>query len=144
MKIFPEKEEIRKIAETGRYDIAPVRMEILSDICTPIQALAILKKISHHAFILESAAEKEKWGRYTFLGYDPVMEITCEKDSMKVGDREINKILTISWSQHSVYAHQGLFLFGMSFITSLNIFTSSIILKSNIPRQTKSPPPSKP
>ncbi len=90
MKIFPEKEEIRKIAETGRYDIAPVRMEILSDICTPIQALAILKKISHHAFILESAAEKEKWGRYTFLGYDPVMEITCEKDSMKVGDREIN------------------------------------------------------
>ncbi len=36
--------------------------------------------------MLESVAENEKWGRYTFLGYDPRLEITCTRGTMKVGD----------------------------------------------------------
>ena len=75
MKVSPDFEEVRRIAESGRYNVLPVSCEILSDILTPIEAVRILKNISSHCFMLESAEEKEKWGRYTFLGFDPKMEI---------------------------------------------------------------------
>ncbi|MCQ2406854.1 MAG: anthranilate synthase component I family protein, partial [Oscillospiraceae bacterium] len=42
-----------------------------------IETMKILKNVSSHCYMLESAAADEKWGRYTFLGFDPIMEITC-------------------------------------------------------------------
>ncbi len=90
MKVSPDFEEVRRIAESGRYNVLPVSCEILSDILTPIEAVRILKNISSHCFMLESAEEKEKWGRYTFLGFDPKMEITCTAGKMKVGGLSID------------------------------------------------------
>ena len=86
MKFLPSIEEVKRIADTGEYKVVPVSCEMLSDICTPIEALKILKNVSTHCYLLESVAEKEKWGRYTFLGYDPKLEITCMDGEMKVGD----------------------------------------------------------
>lgn len=86
MKVSPSLEEVRKIAQSGQYRVLPVSCEILSDQCTPIGALKILKNVSTHCYLLESVAEKETWGRYTFLGYDPKQEITCINGEMKVGD----------------------------------------------------------
>jgi len=77
MKISPAFEEVEKIAASGKYDVLPVSCEILSDFITPIEAIRILKNVSKHCYMLESAQENEKWGRYTFLGFDPKMEITC-------------------------------------------------------------------
>ncbi|MGM9624876.1 MAG: anthranilate synthase component I, partial [Eubacteriales bacterium] len=85
MNIKPTFEAVREIAAQGRYRVLPVSCEILSDICTPIEAMRILKNISTHCYMLESVAEKEKWGRYTFLGYDPKLEITCIDGKMKIG-----------------------------------------------------------
>jgi anthranilate synthase component 1 len=53
-------------------------MAMYSDEITPITLLKKLKKQSSHCFILESAEDSKKWGRYTFLGFDPKMEITCQ------------------------------------------------------------------
>lgn len=86
MKFTPSFEEIQKIAAAGNYKAVPVSCEMLSDICTPIEALRILKNVSTHCYLLESVAEKEKWGRYTFLGYDPKLEISCLDGEMKIGD----------------------------------------------------------
>ena len=86
MKFSPTLDEVRKIASTGNYKVVPVSCEILSDICTPIEAVRILKNVSTHCYMLESVAEKEKWGRYTFLGYDPKLEITCIDGEMKAGN----------------------------------------------------------
>lgn len=86
MKFIPSFEEIQKIAAAGNYKAVPVSCEMLSDICTPIEALRILKNVSTHCYLLESVAEKEKWGRYTFLGYDPKLEISCLDGEMKIGD----------------------------------------------------------
>lgn len=86
MKFTPSYEEIQKIAAEGGYKAVPVSCEMLSDICTPIEALRILKNVSTHCYLLESVAEKEKWGRYTFLGYDPKLEINCLDGEMKIGD----------------------------------------------------------
>ena len=43
MKILPSYEEIQRITADGTYKICPVSCEMLSDICTPIEALKILK-----------------------------------------------------------------------------------------------------
>lgn len=75
-------EEARKLSQ--RYKIVPVSKEILSDITTPMQVLRILKGQSRHCFMLESVENQEKWGRYTFLGYDPKLEITCTDGVMTV------------------------------------------------------------
>ena len=86
MNFSPTLDEVRKIASTGNYKVVPISCEILSDICTPIEAIRILKNVSTHCYMLESVAEKEKWGRYTFLGYDPKLEITCIDGEMKAGN----------------------------------------------------------
>jgi len=59
-----------------------------ADEITPITLLKKLKKVSKHCFILESVDDTKKWGRYTFLGFDPKMEITCADGvtTVKSGD----------------------------------------------------------
>lgn len=86
MKITPSLEEIKRISLPGDYDVFPVSCEILSDVYTPINILRILKNVSTHSFLLESAHADDTWGRYTFLGYAPKMEINCKDGVMRVGD----------------------------------------------------------
>lgn len=86
MKFSPSLAEVKSIADTGNFSIAPISCEILSDICTPIEAMQILKGVSTHCYMLESALANETWGRYTFLGFDPKMEITCVNGEMRAGD----------------------------------------------------------
>ncbi|MDY3712072.1 MAG: anthranilate synthase component I family protein [Agathobaculum sp.] len=85
MKFSPSLDVVKAIAATGAYKVLPVSCELLSDILTPIEAIKILKNVSTHCYMLESVAGKEKWGRYTFLGFDPKLEITCINGEMQVG-----------------------------------------------------------
>ncbi|MDR0913375.1 MAG: anthranilate synthase component I [Methanobrevibacter sp.] len=82
--IYPNIEEIKKIQEKNEYGIIPIATEILSDIITPIEALKKLKRISKHCFILESVEDSKQWGRYSFLGFDPKLEITCKDNLLKI------------------------------------------------------------
>ncbi len=86
MKITPGLEEVNQYRKTGLYKVVPVCCELLSDICTPIQAVRKLKNVSSHCFLLESAEAQENWGRYSFLGFDPKLSITCSDGEMRVGD----------------------------------------------------------
>ena len=90
MNIRTSLDEMRKIAETGKYDVLPVSLEILSDFTTPIETMRILKSVSTHCYMLESAQANETWGRYTFLGFDPKLEITCMDGEMKIGNLRVN------------------------------------------------------
>ena len=77
MKLQPTLEECKALASEGIYGVIPVSTEILADTSTPIEVLKMLKKVSGHAYLLESAEADKRWGRYSFLGYDPLLEITC-------------------------------------------------------------------
>ena len=85
MQIRPTLDEVMELARGGGYRTVPLSAEILSDQFTPIRVLRTLKKVSGHIFLLESVSGHENWGRYTFLGYDPKLEITCTDGQMKVG-----------------------------------------------------------
>ena len=89
MKILPALWEAKEIADTGKYNVLPVSCEILSDFTTPIETMRVLKNVSTHCYLLESAQANETWGRYTFLGYDPKMEITCINGVMKIGNLKV-------------------------------------------------------
>ena len=89
MKIRPTLTEVRKIASELKYNVLPVSCEILSDFTTPIETMRILKNISTHCYMLESAQANETWGRYTFLGFDPKLEITCMEGKMQIGNLKV-------------------------------------------------------
>ncbi len=82
-------EQAKKIAASGNYKLIPISREIFSDMRTPLNVLQALQNVSHNCFILESAEDNQVWGRYTFLGYQPTLEITCTdgKLHIKDGDR---------------------------------------------------------
>ena len=86
MKITPGPEELARWRNAGQYKVVPVSCELLADICTPIQAVRKLKNVSSHCFLLESAEPQETWGRYTFLGFDPKVSITCADGEMRVNE----------------------------------------------------------
>lgn len=89
MNISPDLREVKDIAATGQYNVLPVSCEILSDFTTPIEAMRVLKNVSTHCYMLESAQANETWGRYTFLGFDPKLEITCINGEMKAGNFKV-------------------------------------------------------
>lgn len=86
MKISPDFSEVEKVAASGDYTVFPVSCELLSDFTTPIETMKILKNVSTHCYMLESAQANETWGRYTFLGFEPKLEITCVDGEMKIGN----------------------------------------------------------
>lgn len=72
------------------YNRIPIWGEIFADITTPILLLQRLEQVEHQFFLLESVEGGEHFGRYSFLGYDPLLRISCKgkevcitKDSLK-------------------------------------------------------------
>ncbi|MDR2767525.1 MAG: anthranilate synthase component I [Treponema sp.] len=63
----------------AEYPRAPLyfRLSDSAAIRTPAEAFKVLKRLSRQCFILESLEDAEGWGRYTFLGYDPKLELSC-------------------------------------------------------------------
>ena len=70
-------ETLRSYAEAGKYKRVPVSRELYADVFTPVEVMRTLRAASRHCYLLESAEDKQRWGRYSFLGYAPTMEITC-------------------------------------------------------------------
>lgn len=73
----PIYHEAKKIADAGKYQTLPISSELYADSLTPLMVLRRLKNGSKHCFMLESVEKSRRWGRYTFIGFDPAMEISC-------------------------------------------------------------------
>ena len=89
----PNIEEAKKIAENEEYRRIPISYEMFSDIATPVEVLRILKGTSNHCYMLESIEDAQKWGRYSFLGFDPLLEFTCQNGVVQIkGDADFNEL----------------------------------------------------
>ena len=119
--VKPRIEEVRRVAQTGNYNIMPVSMEMLSDIKTPVEVMRILLNISQHWYRLESAENNENWGRYTFLGYSPKMDITCVNGEIKVDG------LTIQTGHPGKYIRQILENYRSPVMEDLPTFTGGLV-----------------
>ena len=90
MRITPSLEEVKAIASTHKYDVVPLSCELLSDFTTPIETMKLLKNVSTHCYMLESAQANDRWGRYTFLGYHPKLSISCTNGRMTIGGKSFH------------------------------------------------------
>ncbi|MCI9611121.1 MAG: anthranilate synthase component I [Eubacterium sp.] len=80
--IYPSFAQAKELGAKGNR--IPVKMELYADTLTPVLAVRRLKKLGSHCFLLESAQKQRRWGRYSFLGYEPAMEITCRNGMVKI------------------------------------------------------------
>ena len=78
METRPDRESFEILAR--KEEIVPVYTEVLGDTLTPVLALIRLRE-KERLFLLESVDGGERWGRYSFLGFDPwkVWEVRGEE-----------------------------------------------------------------
>ena len=89
----PSLEEVKEIAKDSEYKRIPIYCELFADVATPIEVLRVLKGMSKHVFMLESVEDSKKWGRYSFLGFDPLLEVTCQDGVVRIkGDEYFNEL----------------------------------------------------
>ncbi|WP_458403939.1 anthranilate synthase component I [Methanobrevibacter sp.] len=90
---FPSLEEVKNISDNQEYKCIPVAYELFSDVATPIEVLRILKEISRHCYMLESVEDSQNWGRYSFLGFNPILEFTCQNGVVHIrGDKDFKEL----------------------------------------------------
>ena len=66
----------------SRSGLVPVYRTIIADLDTPLTLFAKVAGDSRHAFLFESMEGGEKWGRYSFIGLDPLATFTSQGDSV--------------------------------------------------------------
>lgn len=71
------------------YKIIPISKEISADIKSPMEVLAILKNVTNKCFLLESLESSGERGRYTFLGYNPIMRVEIKDKIIKTNGKEV-------------------------------------------------------
>lgn len=92
--MFPTLDEVRAYAAEGRYRRVPVCMELLADRFTPTEVLRCLRSVSNHVVLLENAEADGTQGRYSFLGFNPTLELSCTNGLLRIreggaDDREV-------------------------------------------------------
>lgn len=55
------------------HNLVPVHRTIIADLDTPLALFAKVCENSEHVFLFESMEGGEKWGRYSFIGFDPLI-----------------------------------------------------------------------
>ena len=84
VKYFPDKDRFAKDRATSK--LIPICTEIVADLDTPLTLFAKIAEEGEHIFLFESMEGGEKWGRYSFIGYDPLVTFTSLGDQITIGD----------------------------------------------------------
>ena len=72
----PSRDEF--VALARRHTLVPVWREVLADLTTPLGVYDRVRAASDGpAFLLESVEQGERWGRHSFIGSDPVLELVA-------------------------------------------------------------------
>lgn len=87
MRIRPDFDEFRRLHRA--YPVVPVWTEVLCDRDTPVSAFEKLVG-SRPGFLLESVEGGERWGRWSFLGWDPAFTLVAREGRCEVEGGEID------------------------------------------------------
>jgi len=86
-------EQARVFAAEG-YKTVPLYAKLPARGKTPAEVFRTLKALSKHCFILESADRAGQSGRYTFLGFDPKLEISCKDGKLTIKNGAVIEVET--------------------------------------------------
>ncbi len=79
---YPDRTRFSSLLETSRF--IPVYTEIVADLDTPLTLFAKVAENHEHIFLFESMEGGEKWGRYSFIGFDPLITFVSKGDSVTI------------------------------------------------------------
>jgi anthranilate synthase component 1 len=85
LNLVPSLEEARRLARF--YDVVPLYAEFIGDLETPISAVLRFAD-EDTVFLLESAESAERFGRYSFLGFDPKRTLSYRNGVYTVVDAD--------------------------------------------------------
>lgn len=104
LNIKPTLQEIKdKLADkTGKF-IVPVWTEIIADLETPVSAYNKVCRHKKYGFLLESAEGGESFGRYSFIGIDPLFILKSQENKSIIYDFPENNILMESNSPYDLF-----------------------------------------
>lgn len=83
MKIYPDYKNFEKLSR--KYRRVPIYAELIGDMETPVSVFLKIKK-GRYNFLLESAEQEEKVGRYSFLGTSPEFVIKGTRKEVEIYD----------------------------------------------------------
>jgi anthranilate synthase component 1 len=78
----PTRDEF--LAMAADSGVVPVWREVLADLYTPLGVYARLQGGPGPTFLLESVEHGERWGRYSFIGLDPILSIRARDGEVVV------------------------------------------------------------
>ncbi|PLX47241.1 MAG: anthranilate synthase component I [Desulfobulbaceae bacterium] len=78
----PGLQDFKELAKGA--GLIPVCREMVADLDTPLTVFAKLAGDESHAFLLESLEGGETWGRYSFVGYDPLLTFESRDNLIKI------------------------------------------------------------
>jgi anthranilate synthase component 1 len=81
LPVTPTRDEARELA--GEYNVIPLRHIFIDDCETPVSAFLKLRGRGP-AFLLESAEQGQRFGRYSFLGFHPRAVLRLEDGRLTV------------------------------------------------------------
>lgn len=77
--------DVHDFIESGKESgLVPVYRTIIADLDTPLTLLAKIEKNQSHLFLFESMEGGEKWGRYSFVGFDPLLTFSSKDAELDV------------------------------------------------------------
>src|SRR6266850_7055629 len=68
--ISPSRDEFRELAKRG--NLVPLIVDLVADVETPVSAFAKIDD-GNPCFLFESAERNEESGRFSFIGFDPLV-----------------------------------------------------------------------
>jgi anthranilate/para-aminobenzoate synthase component I len=74
----PDLEAFSEMIEQA--GLVPLHRTIVADLDTPLTIFAKVAEREKHAFLFESMEGGEKWGRYSFIGLDPLLSFSSVGD----------------------------------------------------------------
>jgi anthranilate synthase component I len=83
LPVTPSLDEARELA--GEHNVIPLRHTFIDDCETPVSAFLKLRGRGP-AFLLESAEQGQRFGRYSFLGFRPRAVLRYEQGRLTVAD----------------------------------------------------------
>jgi len=70
--------------DTEQFGLVPVCTDIVADLDTPLTLFTKVAENQKHAFLFESVEGGEKWGRFSFIGYDPLLTFSSSGERIEI------------------------------------------------------------
>jgi anthranilate synthase component 1 len=81
-EMLPSLEAARSLSEG--FAAVPVCLKLPEAARDPLDLFCVLKSLSRHCFLFESREDPDRWGRYTYVGFDPTTEISCTEGRLRI------------------------------------------------------------